>query len=357
MLVVLALRADFYGHALLYPELASSLRKRQVVVEPMTPDQLRKAIVGPARAAKLAVDPGLSDLLLSELAPRAVLPELAPAAHESGALPLLSHALRSTWERARGNQLTVADYQAAGGIRNAIAYTAEAAYAELDDHQQEVARRLFLRLVHVSDDTPLTRAKVPLDELPGWSEDDGTKRGVLARFVEERLVTLDEQLAQITHEALLSAWPRLRAWISADQEGLKIRHRIASAATAWQEAGRDDASLLRGGQLAIAAAFARSAANRDSLGPRAREFIDFGLAHEQAREAVERRQVRRLRRLIAALTVLLLLAGGTAAYAFQQRHEAGVARHAAHCLPETPGSWLGRHRPAAASPSSRSRLP
>ena len=50
---------------------------------------------------------------------------------EPGALPLLSHALRQTWERREGRTLTVAGYQATGGIRGCIAQSAEQLYESL----------------------------------------------------------------------------------------------------------------------------------------------------------------------------------------------------------------------------------
>ena len=90
-------------------------------------------------------------------------------AHEPGALPLLSHALLSTWELSSTSTITVADYRASGGISDAITRTAEGVFAELPDGQQEMARRLFLRLVHVADDAPPTRSVVRLAELDSWS--------------------------------------------------------------------------------------------------------------------------------------------------------------------------------------------
>jgi hypothetical protein len=77
-LVVLALRADFYGHALRYPELAAALQARQVVLGPMTAEQVRRAVTEPARLARLDVEDGLVGLLLRDLAaPDAALPERA----------------------------------------------------------------------------------------------------------------------------------------------------------------------------------------------------------------------------------------------------------------------------------------
>jgi WD40 repeat protein len=322
-LVVLGLRADFYGHALRYPELAHSLQDRQIVVSPMSAPQLRRAIMEPAHKAGLDVEDGLIEVLLADLRPSG---GSGPAGHEAGALPLLSHALLATWERSHGGRLTLADYQASGGIRDAIARTADAAYAGLGEEEKAAARHLFLRLVHVADDARETRARVPLSDLPG---DAATVAAVLERFVEERLVTLDVDTAEITHEALLDAWPRLRSWIDADREDIRARRFITTAAQAWEEAGREPAALLRGGQLALARDWAASEANRALLSRLAREFIDAGVADERTQQAAQRRRTRRLRQLVGALTALVLITVGLTAYAFQQRELATTAKNLA----------------------------
>ena len=324
--VVLALRADFYDRALRYPELARALQERQVVVVPMTRQEVRRAIIEPAHLARLDVDDGLVELLLRDLAPHS--PEGGPpgAGHEAGALPLLSHALLTTWSRSHGGRLTVADYQASGGIQHAIARTADQVYGSLDEEQRDIARRLFLHLVYVADDAPETRSSVRLAELRDWPGDTASAGEVLDRFVAERLITVDADTAQITHEALLTAWPLLRTWIDADREGLRVRRRLSDSARTWDEAGRDPAALLRGGQLALARDWAADPVNRDSLGTLTRAFVDAGTAQERLQQAAERNRTRRLRRLVAALTVLVLVTVALAGYAFQQRQAATSAR-------------------------------
>ena len=138
---VLGMRADFCAHAIRYPELARSLQERQVVVSPMTQEQLLAAIVEPARRAKLTLEPGLAELVLRDLAPVGSRTGPGAPGHEAGALPFLSHALRMTWERSRGGRLTVAGYQASGGIWDAIGQTAEAAYSALGAADRAAARQ------------------------------------------------------------------------------------------------------------------------------------------------------------------------------------------------------------------------
>ena len=327
--VVLALRADFYDRGIRHPELARALQERQVVVVPMTRHEVRRAIVEPARLAHLELTDGLVELLLSDLAPRSPVGSPPGAGHEAGALPLLSHALRTTWSRSHDGRLTVADYQASGGIRHAISQTADHVYGSLDEEQRDIARRLFLRLVYVADDAPETRSSVPLAELSDWPGQAASPGEVLDRFVAERLITVDADRAQITHEALLTAWPLLRSWIDGNREGLRIRRRLSDAARAWDEAGRDPAAVLRGGQLAMAREWADDPLNRDSLSTLTRAFVDAGIVQERLQQATERRHTRRLRRLVAALTVLVLVTVALAGYAFQQRHEATSARDTA----------------------------
>jgi WD40 repeat protein/transcriptional regulator with XRE-family HTH domain len=344
-LVIVALRADFYSHALRYPGLAAALQARQVVLGPMTAEQVRRAITEPARLARLDVEPGLVGLLLRDLAP----PETAsePAAYGPGALPLLSHALLATWAHSRGGLLTVADYLSSGGIRDALTRTAEAAYGSLDPEEQQLARRLFLRLVHVADDAPPTRGTVRLSELRRWG---GESDHVLGRFVAERLIIVDADTAQITHDALLVAWPRLRSWIDVGLAGLLTRRRVTEAARAWQEAGRESAALWRGSQLATASDWAADEDNQASLGSLASEFIGASIAAQQAHQRAERRRTRRLQRLVAAMAVLVVAVGALAGFALQQRRAATVARDDANSreIALEAGQVRGQDAPLAA---------
>ena len=66
---------------------------------------------------------------------------------QPGALPHLSHALRQTWERREGGVLTLDGYRATGGIRQAVAQSAERVYDELPREQRTMLRDVMLRLV------------------------------------------------------------------------------------------------------------------------------------------------------------------------------------------------------------------
>ncbi|WP_165966031.1 helix-turn-helix domain-containing protein [Actinomadura sp. 7K534] len=319
--VVLALRADFYGRALRHPGLARVLQAGQVVVTPMNEDELRRAIVAPAQRAGLELEPGLADLLLREVSPA---PDARPgAAHETGTLPLLSHALLSTWERRRHGTLTIADYRDSGGIADAVAATAEEAYRGLDEDERDIARLLFLRLVHITGDTGVTRRRVAEREL------GDEVRDVLDRFVRQRLVTARADGVEIAHEALLSAWPRLRGWLDADRAGLRTHRRVTEGAQAWEESGRDPGALLRGAWLAEGGELAADPRRGGGLNELERRFLRASAEQRDAEARAARRLVRRGRRLIAVLSAVSLVTLGLAGVTLRQRQAADLQAAAA----------------------------
>jgi WD40 repeat protein len=320
-LVVLVLRADFYDQAIRYPGLRQALQDRHVVLGPMTADQVRSAVVEPARLAQANVDEGLVALLLADLAPASGGGE---AAYEPGALPLLSHTMLATWQHSRGELLTVADYLASGGIRDALTRTAERAYEGLTDDQRALARELFLRLVHVADETAPSRASMAIGDLPHRGQEGDAER-VLTTFVRERMITMDANAAQITHDALLTAWPRLRSWIEEDTGRLRDRSRILAGAAVWAEAGREEAALWRGSRLTLAREWAAEAAKRASLSSAALAFVDACVAAADASDRVARRRTRRLKSTVAVLAALVLAVAGLSGYAFNQRAQTRAA--------------------------------
>ena len=284
-LVILAVRADFYPQCTELPPLAPLLGPGQVVVGPLGPGELRRAIADPARDAGLAVEPGLVEVLLRDYQP--------------GALPLVAHALRATWERREGDALTVAGYRATGGIRRAVAASAEGVYAALDEPGRQALRAQLLGLVTVVEGLAVRR-RAALAEVD---------LAVLAPLVAVRLVTAGEDTVEISHEALLDGWPRLAGWLADAREEILLRQRLSQATHDWQEAGEDPDALYRGARLASARELATD------LPEAQRRFLAASSAAAEAQHLRERRTTRRLRRLVAGLGVALLLvvAGGLVA--------------------------------------------
>ncbi|MGH3771961.1 MAG: caspase, EACC1-associated type [Pseudonocardiaceae bacterium] len=302
-LVVLGVRADLYGRCAAYPELLPALQDGQVVLGPMRSAELRAAIEGPAHAAGLTLEPGLVETLLRELGAGTGSSTAAP--YDPGALPLLSHALQATWEHRANRTLTVDDYQATGGIYGAVATTAEALFQGFDPAGWHAARRLLLRMVQIGDGVPDTRLRAERTTLITRSPDPAAASAVFDAFARARLITAAEDSAEITHEALLGAWPRLRGWIDADRAGLYIHQQLTEAAQRWDHDGQPDSALYRDTDLAVADEWAEDPDHHADLGTLERDFLAASQALRACQQLASHRRAHRTRQLIAGLVVLL----------------------------------------------------
>ena len=328
--VVLALRADRMGDLSTHPAFARLVERGLYLLGAMDEGDLRSVIEGPARQAGLVVEPGLVDLLLGEV-------EGEPAA-----LPLLSHSLRETWARREGRSLTVAGYKASGGIRDAVARSAEEVYRGLDERQRLLLRDLFRRLVAPGPDGQSVLSRVPLAVVPPQQQE------IVDTLIAARLLSSDETSVALTHEALVRAWPRLGRWLEEDLEGRSILHHLAGAAAAWDGLGRPTSELYRGTRLQRALDWVDQA--HPELAPVERDFLAAGREHAEARERSilqrareQARMIRRLRIVLTGAVLLLVAALAATGLAAQQR---GVAdRRAA----EASGAEIGAVARAAGS--------
>lgn len=305
--VLLAVRGDFYGRCAEHRGLADALRDANLLAGAMTPAELRDAVVKPATAAGLTVERALTARLVEAVAD-------AP-----GGLPLLSHALLETWRHRRGKTLTLAGYEAAGCLDGAIARSAETVHGRFTEGQAGVARRVLLRLIVPGDGAPDTRRPVHRAELPGADREDTAR--VLEELARARLLTLDGDMVELVHEALITGWPRLRGWIEEDRERLRVHRNLTAAAHAWQELGREEDALYRGSRLAAAREHF-GGAPREELTDLERSFLDAGCA-------LARKGRRRYRLVLTAVTTALCLALFAAGLAARQWKSAVAAQQLA----------------------------
>ena len=280
----------------------------------MRESDLRAAIIEPARLARLEVEPALVQILVQELS------------GNPGALPMLSHALQETWQRREGRTLTVASYQASGGIREAVARSAEAIYSSIPVEQQSMLRTLLLRLVAPGPDGDPVPSRMPRRLVVTGPEHEQ----LVDLLVGSRLVTSDDGVVQIAHEALAREWPRLRDWLEEDVEGQRILHHLAEAADSWDVLGRPSSELYRGVRLAKAQDWLGRAT--PTLSDAERDFLDNSeaLADAELHNAEDRARQqslvnRRLRGLLALAVATLLVAVSVGLYALRQANRAEQA--------------------------------
>jgi WD40 repeat protein/DNA-binding SARP family transcriptional activator len=304
-LILIALRADFFGHLAPYVELADLVGQNHALLGPMSATELRRAIEGPAERTGLEVEPALVDTLVDEVA------------GEAGGLPLLSTALLDLWREREGRSLTLAAYERMGGVRGAVGRHAEAAFRSLGEEEQEVARRILLRLVAGGDGDAYTRRRVTREELD--ADNDERVARVLAALVGRRLLVADDGTVELVHEALLERWARLVDWLEEDAQGRRLHRHLTQAATEWEGVKRDPSELYRGARLAATLEWVDAAADERGLNRLERDFL------EESRTAFARAN-RRLRALLALALLLLVAALVAGAIALAAR---GSARHQA----------------------------
>ncbi|WP_439658175.1 nSTAND1 domain-containing NTPase [Lentzea sp. HUAS TT2] len=296
---VIGMRADFYGHCARYPDLVAAVEDAQVLVGPMTTDELRKAITQPAVVVGCALETGLVARLIAD------------ATGEPGVLPHVSHALLETWQRKRGNTLTLSSYHESGGIARAIANTAENAFTSLGEAQQAQARQVFLRLVTPGEGTEDTKRHVKRSEL---AADD-----VVEHLAGARILTVHGGSVEISHEAVIRSWPRLRDWLAEARDDLRVHRRLTAAAADWEAHSRDPGSLYRGVSLTQATDWAQR--EPDALNTGERAFLDASKAAAERELATEKRRTTTLRRVVALLAALLLVATSATVFAVRAQRQ------------------------------------
>ncbi len=306
--VAIGVRADLYGSLGDHPELARAVADNQVLLGTMSHDELKRAITEPARVAGLRLEPGLVELILRDVA------------REPGALPLLSHALRVTWEQRDGRTLTVEGYRASGGVASALARTADSVVEAVPPDRQALMRNLFLRLTELGEGIEDTRRRVAVDELVPEGAAPAEVQALLDRLAEARLVTLGEGTAEVAHEVLIREWPMLRTWLEEDRAGIRLHRELGDAVRRWEAGGGEPGDLYRGTRLAAAVEWAQS--HSDALNAGERAFLDASVAESERERRTQLRANRRLRTLLGGVGVLLIAAVIAGVLALRQSDQA-----------------------------------
>ncbi|MCB8944258.1 MAG: hypothetical protein H6658_10930 [Ardenticatenaceae bacterium] len=285
--VLITLRADFYAQCAQHDGLRQMISQQQAYIGAMNLDELRQAIVRPAEFLGWQFDEGLVDMIVDDVE------------GEPGALPLLSHALLETWKRRQFATMTLAGYVSAGGIRGAIAETADKVLDSLTPAQQAITRRIFLRLTEIGDGTQDTRRRARLQELT--QQASAAVNEVLEKLVAARLVIKAAETAEVAHEALIREWPTLRQWLDESREGLLLHRALSKATETWLATGQDAGMLYRGARLAQAQQWAQE--NGAELSADERLFLQTSQAVIDAeireKEEAQRREAALLRLSLA----------------------------------------------------------
>jgi WD40 repeat protein len=247
-----------------------------------------------------------------------------------------------------------------GGMEGVLERSAEGLYACLDPEGQEMARQLFLRLVTLGEGVEDTRRRALRSELealhiaglatagengagasalPGI--DPGAMAQIIDRFGKARLLSFDldpltrTPTADITHEALLREWPRLRGWLDDGRADVRTQRALTSAAAEWDKANRDRSFLLHGVRLSQFESWA-SDTNLALTGVE-RAYLQASLDQREAQRraeeerqtqlaALERRSRNVLRVLVGVFAAAAIVSLLLSLYAFNQQRLARQAQ-------------------------------
>ncbi|MCG6943503.1 MAG: SUMF1/EgtB/PvdO family nonheme iron enzyme [Thiohalocapsa sp.] len=322
---LVTLRADFYATACQQPGLARLLRRERgsFPLDPPGREALRSMIAGPARVAGLRLDDELTGCILDDALGSEGRAEGGSAGTGGrGTLALTAFALRELYRKGRASgRLSLADYNAIGGLDGAVARRAATTLSRLTSAQREALPRLFARLVEFNDEGVPTRrraARADLDaDLAALADELSADR---ARLLTGGMGAGDQPTVELAHETLLTAWPELADWVAENESGLRARKDLEHAAAEWQAAGRSGAALKGGAMLRR---YRRAPA---SDRPEVAEYL----------RACSRR--RRSRRIAASLGAALLGFGAVLYHHVSQSHyPPALAAHAflvnLHLLP------------------------
>ncbi len=215
------------------------------------------------------------------------------------------------------------DYEVMGCLEGALATYADQVYADLDEDEQERARRAFVQLVQPGEGTEDTRRIATREELG----DESWK--LIQKLADKRLVVTGRdaqgrEIAEVIHEALIQRWGRFWEWMNSDRAFRAWQERLRGSLRQWQESGQDEGALLAGAPLAVAHGWL--AQRTGELNPTEINYIQASQAL-QARQQKERQ--RRRQWTIIGLTAGMLVAIILAAFAIIQRQEAITQRQAA----------------------------
>ena len=319
--IVITLRADFFDRPLRIRNLAELVEAGQVTVLPLSPGELEQAITAPAERVGLRLEQGL------------VADIVADVIDQPGALPLLQHALSELYESRDDGLLSTQAYRSIGGVSGALSRRAEEIYSELSENGQLATRNLFTRLVALGEGTEDTRRRVLRSEVEAIAQGADAMPGVLDAFGRQRLLAFDRDLAsqrptvEISHEALLREWPRLRVWIDDDRDGLRLLRHVSESATAWDRLEREPSELYGGSRLDDALAW--RAEHPGDLNPLEGEFLDASREQSDAEKLADveraRQRLKQNRRLRVALAIVALALAGAIAGAVVALDQRGTA--------------------------------
>ena len=346
------MRSDFLGDCAQFHDLPEAINNDQFLIPRMTRDQRRQAIEGPVAVGGATLTPRLTQRLLNDVG------------DNPDQLPILQHALMRTWDNWQHDPngpdaaLDLPHYESIGGLTLALSQHGDEVYQSLpDDHSRAIATTLFKALTEKGLDNRGVRRPTRLHDLCAITSATQAEVTVVIEAFRQsscsflvppvHIPLTTDSVIDISHESLMRVWKRLNDWVDEEAQSTQVYRRLAETAALYQTG---QAGLWHDPDLQLAldwqaqnqptqawavrshpdfsaamhflqeSSAAREADQREEEAERQHELEQTRLiAEERAqRLSVQEKSATRLRRLLAGLAIVLVIALGAAVVAIRQ---------------------------------------
>ncbi len=268
---------------------------------PLGPRDIKNAIERPAEAVGLRFEDGVVEELVRDVA------------GEPAALPLLQFTLTQLWAKKERNRVTREVYRDVGRPREALKRAADKVLEGLKLLQnEEIARRLFLKLVTPAAENEFLRQPRAREVLWTGESDTAAVDRVLERFVDAGLLRKQpsgdddkDDRFDVAHEALIRNWPWLVELLRKEWRDNEKFWRLQSRAKLWSDAGHRPDDLLSGPALDEARLFLKRSAELDALIRASEQAEEKREEDDRLRELADMKR-KWISRVVAAGAVLLI---------------------------------------------------
>ncbi len=334
--IVISIRSDFIGDCARFPELTAAINSSQYLIPQLTKQEKQEAIEGPIHYMGASIEGELVHKILEDVG------------ESADQLPVMQHALMRTWDywkfyKSESETITLSDYEAIGGMKNALSEHAREAFRDLNEQERVICERIFKALTEKGEEGRGVRRPTSLKDI---TEITNAVKSQVIRVIEyfrmpgrslllppTQVALDDNSMIDISHESLMRNWVELVEWVDEESESVKLYLRLAEAASMHQEG---KAGLWRPPDLLLAQNWRTEQNPTQAWGLRHHKsfertmlFLDHSEKeyerNQRIKEKLQKRRIAVFRRIAAVMFLLCLVAGWFWISANEQRNAALVA--------------------------------
>lgn len=300
LLLMIAMGSEFLGKCFEqeYAGLSRQIQSHLVTVTPMTRLELKQAIAEPAKQVGIEIQPELVEQMILDV-------------ENYANLPLLQYTLTELWRQRRVDQFTLSQYINLGGVKGCLEKQAYAIYHSLNARERQVAKRIFLKLIQIQEDTEATRKPALKTDLITPQQSLAVVSKVLKKLVKARLVITTKftnyqnsnktvTIIELAHDTIIHHWYQLHFWVESNREAIKQKPGIEADAERWLKKDKSNKYLLTGRKLSVAESLLESDADSAFVSVPAKEFLE---------KSIKRKGFQRNFRISSIVGLIAILAG------------------------------------------------